>query len=181
MNTYYSKKEIVLRIIWGLIDPFLFRYSPRLLYGWRNFLLRLMGARIGKNVKIFPSARITFPWLLEINDHTVISWGVRIYNLGQIKIGENCVISQYAHLCGGTHDISKPGFLLLRTGLTIGNHVWVAADAFVGPRVHVGDYAILGARAVVVKDVQSAHIVAGNPSRTIGLNEHAEIMTEKTI
>lgn len=127
-----------------------------------------MGANIGRGVKIYPSARITFPWLLEVKDKAVISWGVRIYNLGKISIGEKTVISQFAHLCGGTHDIKRQGFMLLRTGLEIGNGIWIASDAFIGPGVHIGDNAIVGARAVVIRDVPSHTIVAGNPAREIG-------------
>jgi putative colanic acid biosynthesis acetyltransferase WcaF len=169
MSRYYSKKEIFLRLIWAPVNFFFFRCSPRLMYNWRNFLLRLMGARIGNGVKIFPSALITFPWLLEIKDKTVVSWGVRIYNLGKITIGEKTVISQHAHLCGGTHDIKNSGFVLLRTGLKIGNGVWIAADAFIGPNVNIGDYSVVGARAVVVKDVDPGNIVAGNPAKKIGV------------
>jgi putative colanic acid biosynthesis acetyltransferase WcaF len=127
-----------------------------------------MGANIGHGVKIYPSAIITFPWLLEIKDKSVISWGVRIYNLGRISIGKKTIISQFAHLCGGTHDIKNPGFDLLRTGLEIGNSVWIASDAFIGPGVRIGDNAVIGARAVVVKDVAPCTIVAGNPAKKIG-------------
>jgi putative colanic acid biosynthesis acetyltransferase WcaF len=170
MSRYYSTREIVLRIIWSCVYPLFFRYSPRLFYGWRNFILRLMGARIGRQVRVYPSANITFPWLLDIRERAVISWGVRIYNLGPVKIGEKTVISQFAHLCGGTHDIKHTGFELLRTGLEIGNNVWIAADAFIGPAVLVGDNSIVGARAVVTKDVDTGTIVAGNPAKVIGLN-----------
>lgn len=170
MSRYYSHKEIILRMIWSFVNLLFFRYSPRLLYGWRNFLLRLLGATIGHGVKIYPSAIITFPWLLEIKDEVVISWGVKIYNLGRISIGEKTVISQFAHLCGGTHDIRNPGFVLLRKGLEIGNCVWIAAEAFIGPDVHIGDYAVVGARAVVIKDVEPRSIVAGNPAKKIGIH-----------
>jgi len=131
-----------------------------------------MGARIGKNVRIYPSACITFPWLLEVNDKAVISWGVKIYNLGWTSIGERTVISQFAHLCGGTHDIKNPGFKLLRTGLKIGKNVWIATDAFIGPNVQIDDNAVVGARAVVIKNVEAGTIVGGNPAKIIGKREN---------
>lgn len=175
MSKYYSNKEIILRVLWSIIYMVFFRYSPRLLYGWRNIILRLMGAKIGEKVKIYPSVNITLPWLLEVKRKAVISSGVRIYNLGPISIGERSVISQYSHLCGGTHDIHNPGFRLLRTGLKIGNNVWVAADAFIGPNVFIGDDAVVGARAVVVRNVEPGTIVAGNPAKPIGLHKCATI------
>jgi putative colanic acid biosynthesis acetyltransferase WcaF len=126
-----------------------------------------MGSKIGKDVKIFPSVDITFPWLLEIGDKSVIAWNVIIYNLGFVKIGTQTIISQNAHLCGGTHDITHPGFVLMRTGLTIGDKVWIAADAFIGPSVTVGDNSIVAARAVVIRDVDSQSLVGGNPAKFI--------------
>ncbi|MEI7675410.1 MAG: putative colanic acid biosynthesis acetyltransferase [Bacteroidales bacterium] len=167
MSSYYSKKEFILRVIWGVICPLFFRLSPRLCYGWRNQILRLMGAKIGKNVRIFPSTVITFPWLLVVGDNVVISWDVRIYNLGMTTIGEKTIISQHAHLCGGTHDFESKGFALQRTGLTIGKRVWIAADAFIGPQVIVGDDSVVAARAVVVKNVDPNTLVGGNPAKVI--------------
>jgi putative colanic acid biosynthesis acetyltransferase WcaF len=167
MSKYYSKKEIVSRVIWAFVKLAFFRFSPRIFYGWRNFLLRLMGAQIGVGVKIYPSADIMFPWLLTVGDRTVISWHARIYNLGHIKIGRDTVISQHAHLCGGTHDYKSKDFLLLRTGLTIGSNVWIAADSFIGPGVEVRDNSVVAARAVVVKNVDTGTVVGGNPGRVI--------------
>lgn len=134
-------------------------------------VLRLFGATIGNNVQIFPSANITYPWLLTVGDRVVISWDVKVYNLGRISIGDDTVISQYVHLCGGTHDYKNPGFTLLRTGLTIGKKVWVAADAFVGPGVTVGDHVVVGARSVVMRDVAPGTVVAGNPARVVSALE----------
>jgi putative colanic acid biosynthesis acetyltransferase WcaF len=105
--------------------------------------------------------------LFEIGDDAVIAWGVQVYNLGTISIGTETVISQNAHLCGGTHDYESPLFLLKRTGLTIGSHVWIGADAFIGPGVTVNEHAVVAARAVVIQDVAPYHVVGGNPARTI--------------
>lgn len=168
MTKNYSTKELLLRVIWGGIYPVFFRFSPRLLYGWRNLILRVMGAKLGNNVKIYPSAKIMFPWLLEIGDKTTISWDVKVYNLGFSKVGSNTMISQYSHLCGGTHDFRSKDFKLIRNGFTIGDNVWVAADAFIGPGVTVHDRAVVGARAVVMKDVEAGAMVAGNPAVVVG-------------
>lgn len=106
-----------------------------------------------------------FPWLLIVEDNVVIAWDVKVYNLGVIKIGSHSVISQYAHLCGGTHDYLNPAFTLQRTGLTIGKNVWIAADAFVGPSITIGDNSVVAARAVVVSDVEPNTLVGGNPAK----------------
>jgi putative colanic acid biosynthesis acetyltransferase WcaF len=57
---------------------------------------------------------------------------------------------------------------LIKAPITIGEEVWVCADAFVGPGVKVGSRAVVGARAVAMKDVKAGAIVAGNPATTVG-------------
>lgn len=130
-------------------------------------ILRIFGAKIGKGVKIYPSADIMFPWNLEIGDRTVISWGVILYDLGKISIGSDTVISQYAHICAGNHDYQSPDFKLLKTPVNIGNKVWIAADAFIAPGVNVGNNSVVYARSVVVKDVEADTIVGGNPAKVL--------------
>lgn len=166
MARRYSNKELLLRVVWS-VTQLTFSLSPRLFYGWRNMILRMFGASIGNNVEIYPSAKIMFPWLLKVGDNVVISWDVKVYNLGMITIGNGTVISQYAHLCGGTHDYTTNDFTLIRTGLTIGNNVWIAADAFIGPGVTIGDNSVIGARAVVVNNVEANTLAAGNPARPL--------------
>ena len=165
-ETKWSRREQVLRVLWGSVLP-LFVLSPRPFWGWRRFLLRLFGARIGPEVHIYPSARITMPWNLNIGDSAAIGDRVNLYALGSITIGARATVSQGAHLCAGTHDISDPIRPLLKPPITIGSDAWVCADAFVGPGVTVGEHAIVGARAVAMKDVPAHAIVAGNPARQI--------------
>jgi Acetyltransferase (isoleucine patch superfamily) len=146
----------------------LFRFSPRVLWGWRRFLLRCFGAKVGRQVQIHPSVRVFIPWNLEIGDWSSVGFDALLYNLGPMKLGEKVTISQRAHLCGGSHDFRDPTMPLLKLPVTIGDETWICADAFVGPGVEVGLRGVVGARAVVVKDVEDGTIVAGNPAEVIG-------------
>ena len=163
----WTREEMLGRVLWALCGP-LFRFSPRLLWGWRCFLLRLFGGTVGKNVHIHPSVRIFIPWNLEIGDWSSVGFDALIYNLGQVKIGSKATVSQRAHLCAGSHDYRDPAMTLLKLPIVIGDEVWVCADAFVGPGVEVGEKAVVGARAVVMKDVATGSVVGGNPARVIG-------------
>lgn len=162
----YSRKEIFLRILWGLCTP-IFRYSPRPLFHWRCFLLRLFGAKIGSQVHIYNTAKIYMPWNLSIADWSSIGEDVLIYNLGTLSIGSQTTISHRAHICGGTHDYSSSTLPLIKSEITIGNQCWICTESFIGPSVTIEDGAITGARSVVIKDVQPWTVVAGNPAKHI--------------
>lgn len=84
--------------------------------------------------------------------------------MDRITIGERAVISQGAHLCGGTHDIADPDFQLVTKPIVIGAGAWVAADAFIGPGVTIGEGAVIGARAVMFKDAEPFGVYTGNPA-----------------
>ncbi len=174
--TKYSLIEQMLRVLWG-VGKLLFRLSPRICFGWRRFVLRAFGAKVGKNVCIYNSAVIYMPWNLEIGEWSSIGEYAFIYNLGKINIGNHATISQRAHLCAGTHDFTDPALPLLKPPIVVKEQAWVCADAFVGPGVTVGEGAIVGARAVVVKDIQPWDIVVGNPARVV----RKRVMKEKNV
>ena len=88
-----------------------------------------------------------------------------------MKVGRFVTISQYAHLCAGTHDTHTRRMELLRPPIVIGDVVWVAADAFVGPGVTIGDRTILGARASAFHDLPAGVVAVGNPARGIKKRE----------
>lgn len=167
-SSKYSRKELAARVLWGLTWSLLFRPSPRLLYGWRVFLLRTFGAKIGEHVHLYPTVKITQPWKLSIGAYSAVGDGVVLYNLGQMTIEGEVTISQRAHLCGGTHDFRDRKMPLIKSTVHIGRGAWICTEAFVGPGVTVGEEAIVGARAVVVKNVAKREIVGGNPAKVLG-------------
>ena len=105
--------------LWWLVQSVLFKTSPQFLYGWRNFLLRLFGAKIGKKVIIRPSVKVTYPWKLSIGDYSWIGDDVALYTLGNIEIGDNVVISQRSYLCTGSHDYLQEDFPIYQKPINI--------------------------------------------------------------
>jgi putative colanic acid biosynthesis acetyltransferase WcaF len=163
----WTRSELLRRAAWELLRTPLFAWTPRPLWAWRCAVLRLFGARIGQEVHVHPTVTVAIPWNLEVGDHVALGDGVIVYNLGRVRIGARATISQYAHLCAGTHDYRRHDFPLVKSTIEIGEGAWICADAFVGPDVVVGDYAILGARAVAMSDVTAWTVAAGNPARFI--------------
>lgn len=162
--TKYPRKVQAMRVLWEYLGQPLFHCIPRPMFPIRAALLRAFGARIGRNVNIHPNVRIEMPWNLEIGDWSAIGDSAFIYSLGQITIGKRATISHRAHLCAGTHDYRDPALPLLRPPITIGDQVWVCAEAFIGPNVSIGEGAVVGAAAVVMKNVAAWDVMSGNPA-----------------
>ena len=172
----FSLRNRVARGAWGIVWLLLFRFSPNPVHSWRNVLLRTFGAELGRDVHIYPSVRVWAPWQLRVGDRVGIANGATIYNMALITIGSNTVISQGAHLCGGTHDIDSSNFQLVAKPINIGNNVWICAEAFVGPGVSVADGCVLAARCVVTKSIAEPWTVwAGNPANKKRKRENANL------
>lgn len=159
----YTRAEQVRRVLW-MAGQIVFRISPRPCFGFRRWLLRRFGAVIGREVNVYSSAHIYFPWNFEIGDWSSVGEWALIYNLGRVTIGQKVTISQRAHLCAGTHDFRDPAMPLQKPPIEIGSSAWICADAFIGPGVRVGEGAVVGACSVVVRDVAPWTVVAGNPA-----------------
>jgi putative colanic acid biosynthesis acetyltransferase WcaF len=108
------------------------------------------------------------PWNLRLGDKTTLAERCEIYNLGFVALGPRVTIAQEAYLCAGTHDFEHPYTPLITAPITIEEDAFIAARAFILPGVTIHRGAIVGACAVVTKDVEERAIVAGNPARRIG-------------
>jgi putative colanic acid biosynthesis acetyltransferase WcaF len=156
-----------MRALWGLSWAVFCRVSPRPFQGWRRFWLRLFGAKIATGASVYPSARIFAPWQLEMGRHSAIGDYVDCYNVDRIVLGDGAIVSQHAHLCTASHDIADPGRRLVTAPIVLGAEAWVCAGAYVHLGVTLGEGAVAGAHAVVMKDVPAWTVVAGNPARII--------------
>jgi putative colanic acid biosynthesis acetyltransferase WcaF len=153
--------------IWWLIQSTLFGCSPQFMYAWRNFLLRLFGAKIGRNVIIRPTVRVTYPWKLTIGDNAWVGDHAELYTLGNITIGKNAVVSQKSYLCTGSHDFQSEAFDIYQKPIVIEDEAWVAADVYIAPGITVGKGAVIGARSSVFSDMPAGMICIGSPAKPI--------------
>jgi putative colanic acid biosynthesis acetyltransferase WcaF len=162
-----SLGDKVRRFIWIIVQTTLYRYSPVPLHGWRRFLLRLFGAWVSELSHPYPTARIWAPWNLDLGPGSCLGPGVICYSVARITLDAGAIVSQGAHLCAATHNHRDPEFPLVVGPIRIGAQAWVATEAFIGPGVHISERAVVGARAVVTKDVPPGLVVAGNPAHEI--------------
>lgn len=164
-NYKEEKPHFVKRLVWMSLNATLFRIAVGRAFKWlRHGLLKAFGARIDRDAYIYPSCKVFMPWNL-VCGRACIGPKTEIYNKDRIVIGDDTVISQGCFLCTAGHDTGSLMLPLTTAPITISNKVWIAADAFVGMGVTIGEGAIVGARAAVFEDVEPWTVVGGNPAK----------------
>ena len=158
-------RERALGFWWSIVRATIFRWSPLPCRRWRAFLLRRFGATVGRFVFVAPTARIEHPWNLTLGEHVFIGEHVIINCMGAVTIGERTRVSQYSHLCAGTHDYQARNMQIVRCPISVGKDVWIAADAFIGPGVSIGDNCVVAARSSAFRDMPAGQICIGEPAR----------------
>ena len=132
---------------------------------FRNALLRLFGAQIGRNVVIRSGVNISFPWRFVVGDYVWIGEEVSILSLAVVTLGAHVCISQRAFLCTGSHLWRNETFDLQTMPITVEDQVWVAAQAFIGPGVCLGSGSVIAAGTVLMKSIPPNSLARGNPAQ----------------
>ena len=162
----YTTGNRIRRMVWTICWNVLARPFPKSTFmAWKRLLLRLFGAEIADTAFVYASASVFMPWNLVMKEHSCLASGVDCYNAATVTIGANATVSQRSYLCTASHDITSPAHPQTQRPITVGDRAWVAAEAFIGPGVTVGEGAVVGARAAVFKDVEAWTVVGGNPAK----------------
>ena len=173
----YSFKAKIARIIWNYLGQPIMHLTFHDWYATRRAWLKLFGAKLAHDVRIRPSVQIEQPWNLTIGENSAIGDNVILYCLAPITLGNHCTVSQYAHLCAGTHDYTRPDMPLLRLPVNIEDESWIAADAFVGPGVTITKGCVIGARSSIFKTTEPWGIYIGNPAKRLRDRPHPDATT----
>ncbi len=171
----WTVRQRIGMLLWSFTWSLLCAWTPKPLNPWRLFILRLFGAQLSGTPFVHARARITIPWHLTLRHRACLGDGAHAYTLGPITIEEGATIAQEAYLCTGTHDFSHPDIPLQTAPIVIGAHAFIGARAFILPGVTIGPRAIVGACALVTKNVSENTIVGGNPAKPIGLRPALEL------
>lgn len=166
----WTPRRRIALLAWGGAWPLLCGWTPKPLNPWRIFVLRCFGADIRGTPFVHSRARIAQPWNLVLHHRACLGDGAAAYSLGRIELREGATVAQEAYLCTGTHDFSSAELPLQTAAIVIGRGAFVGARAFVLPGVTLGENCVVGAMAVVTRDVAAGARVAGNPARRIGVN-----------
>jgi putative colanic acid biosynthesis acetyltransferase WcaF len=163
----FSLGNRLFRAAWGVAWFLLASWTPPPMHSWRRLILRVFGAKIASTAGVYGSARIWNPANLEVGHYAFIGPRVIVYSMAKISFASYSLASQGAHICAGTHDIEDVNFQLVARPITIGARAWIAAEAFVGPGVTIGEGAVLGARGCAFGDLSPWTVYGGNPARPL--------------
>ena len=165
-KTFRGKSKITVQL-WWIVQGTLFALSPQFFYGWRRFLLRSFGAKIGKGVLLRSTVKVTYPWNIEIGDYSWIGEDNVLYSLGKIKIGSNVALAHKVYINTGGHEYDKISFDIFCEPVVIEDECWLTKDVYVAPGVTIGKGSIIAARSSVLKSMPGGKICVGTPAIAI--------------
>lgn len=161
-------KNKLARLAWMTFSIFFFKPFPSKVFRpWRNCVLRLFGAQIASTASVHASVKIWAPWNLIVGEFSCISDNVDCYNVDRIVLRQFVTVSQRTFLCTASHNINSKEHELITSPIVIQDRAWVAAEAYIGMGVTIGEGSVVGARAAVYQDVENWTVVGGNPARRI--------------
>jgi len=160
---YLPLCQLAFEILWALFCS----WTPKPFNPVRLLVLMLFGADVRPSAFIHSRARVTHPWNLTLRSRACLGDRSHAYALGPITLEAGPTVAQEAYLCTGSHDFKNPSLPLVTGPIVIGANTFVGVHALILPNVKIGAQAIVGAGAVVTRDVPAHTTVAGNPARPI--------------
>lgn len=135
--------------------------------------LRNKLGHIGTNSYFTPKVSIVNPQNVFIGNNSYVNGGELFAgSKSKITIGNDCLISYYVHIRCVSHNIDSQDMLIREQGhwegdITIGNNCWIGYGAQIMPGIKIGDNSVIGAGAVVTKNVEENSVVGGVPAKLI--------------
>ncbi|RJP91414.1 MAG: acyltransferase [Desulfobacteraceae bacterium] len=141
--------------------------------GLRWFFYRMLFKQIKSFCLIYPGSYFTHSYGISIGRSFSINTGSLIDGRGGVCIGDSVMIGPNVVIVSSEHDFHYLGAPMATRNhslqpVTIGNDVWVGANAVINSGVTIGNGVVVAAGAVVTKDIGDYMIVGGVPARKIG-------------
>lgn len=138
------------------------------------FDLKIQGALIGQNVKIYGNVNIINPSNLVIGDNVTINEDVVINCRDKVVIGNNCHLSSGCKIHTGYLNPDDMMRKHLSQPINIGTNVWIASGAIIGAGVSIGNNSIVGANSVLLENIDSNIFCAGIPAKKIKILQNKD-------
>lgn len=134
----------------------------------RRFFYRVAGMRIGKGSTLHMGARFYDSRNISIGEDSIIGEGAVLDGRERLQIGDHVDIASEVMIYNSQHDIHGGDFEPVSAPVVIEDYVFIGPRAIILPGVTLKRGAVVGAGAVVTRDVESFKIVAGVPAKEIG-------------
>lgn len=134
----------------------------------RRFILRLGGAKIGKSSSVHMGFRFFSLKQVKIGEDSIIGYAAFLDGRDKIIIGNHVDIASEVMIYNSEHDINSEDFQARLALVEIEDYVFIGPRAIILPGVRIGKGAVVGAGAVVTKDVADFAVVGGVPAQVIG-------------
>jgi maltose O-acetyltransferase len=147
----------------------------------RGRLLRALLGDAGDGVVIRPPFFCDYGRHISIGARTFVNYACVMLDVAAIRIGDACQIATGVHIVTATHPVDPEPRRLgweWAEPITIGDNVWLGSAVVVCPGVAIGDDTVVGAGAVVTRDLPARVVAAGVPARVlreIGEEDRVEI------
>ena len=112
-----------------------------------------------------------------MGDNFTANYNVTILDIAPVTIGDGCMFGPGVTISAVTHPVNairRRGRIAQAKPVTIGNDVWLGANVLVMPGVTIGDNVVVGAGAVVTRDIPSNSLAMGVPARVARRLDHRE-------
>lgn len=152
--------------------------------GLRRELLEQILGEVGDDVELRPPLHVDYGRNIRVGRGTFANFGLMALDVAPITIGEDVLIGPNVQLLTPTHPIApapRRAKWEAAKPIVIEDNVWIGGGAIICPGVTVHENSIVGAGAVVTKDVPPIVIVGGNPARVLReftADERAELAPE---
>lgn len=135
---------------------------------FRRFFYRFFGMKIGKGSTIHMHLKLYNPFNIEIGQDTIIGEDAVLDGRDKLFIGNHVDIASEVMIYNSEHDVKDANFRAIIAPVVIEDYVFIGPRAIILPGVKIKKGAVVGAGAVVTKDVEEGLIVGGVPAKQIG-------------
>jgi putative colanic acid biosynthesis acetyltransferase WcaF len=166
-NNWYNPGNKIKVILWFFANSLIINNYLPIPMSIKVFVLKIFGAKIGKNLTIKPKVNIKYPWFLEIGNNVWIGETAWIDNFVKVIIEDNVCISQGATLLTGNHNYKKSNFEMIVGEIYLEKGSWIGAKSVVCGGVKCKSHSVLAVNSVTSKDLNPYTIYQGNPAKEI--------------
>lgn len=145
------------------------------LHFFRRLFYRMAGIKIGKGSTIHTKARFYDPRNIVIGEDTIIGEGVVLDGRDMLTIGNHVDIATEVMIYNSQHDVNQENFAATNAPVKIEDYVFIGPRVIILAGITIGKGAVVGAGAVVTKDVPPFAIIGGVPAKIIGERRNKDL------